>query len=160
MHEIIEWHNVLKPVKINKGFFLLKFYFKITLVKATILVIIFWNFTIFLYRSESPQVKRSLISIITNLVYELLHKLLNNLRNTGKTPNLGEDMAHCSISLPEFKLTGFNLSRIANCHTTNKYAYTHQVILNALWTLNRQAKIFLRIKPAYFWRDVKEIFKL
>ena len=123
---------MLKPVKINKGFFLLKFYFKITLVKATILVIIFWNFTVFLYRSESPQVKPSLISIITNLAYELLHKLPNNLRNTGKTANLGGDIAHCSISLPEFKLPGFNLSRIADCHTTNKYPYPHQVILIAL----------------------------
>ena len=39
-------------------------------------VIIFWNFTKFQYRSDSPQVNGNLISSIANLVYELP----NNLR--------------------------------------------------------------------------------
>ena len=52
--------------------------FKICL--ATIVVIIFWNFTIFQYTSDSPQVKRNLISSIANFVYKLPHELLNNLR--------------------------------------------------------------------------------
>ena len=47
---------------------------------TTILVIIFWNFTMFQYRSKSPQVKRNLLSSITNLVYKLPHELLNELR--------------------------------------------------------------------------------
>ena len=42
------------------------------------LVIIFWNFTVFQYRFDLPQVKRNLISIITNL--RLPHKLPNDLR--------------------------------------------------------------------------------
>ena len=46
----------------------------------TILVIIFWNFTIFLYRSDSPQVKRYLISSIASLVHELTHEFPNDLR--------------------------------------------------------------------------------
>ena len=37
----------------------------------TILVIIYWNFTIFQYRSDSPQVKGNFISSIANLVFEL-----------------------------------------------------------------------------------------
>ena len=46
---------------------------------TTILLIIFWNFTIFQYRSGSPQVKRNLISSIAHLVYELPYELPNNL---------------------------------------------------------------------------------
>ena len=46
----------------------------------TILVIIFWNVTIFEYRSNSSQIKWNLISSIANLVYELLHELPNDLR--------------------------------------------------------------------------------
>ena len=49
-------------------------------LKITILVIIFWNFTIFQYRSNSPQVKGNLISSIANLVYELPHELPNDLK--------------------------------------------------------------------------------
>ena len=43
-------------------------------------MITFWHFLIILLRSESPQVKRCLISSITNLVHELPHELLNELR--------------------------------------------------------------------------------
>ena len=42
---------------------------------STILVIIFWHFLIIQLRSESPQVKRYLISSITNLVHELPNDL-------------------------------------------------------------------------------------
>ena len=45
-----------------------------------ILVIIFWNFTMLQYRSDSPQVKQKLIFSIANLVYELPHELPNDLR--------------------------------------------------------------------------------
>ena len=45
-----------------------------------ILVIIFCNFTIFQYRSDSPQVKGNLVSSIANLVCELPHELPNDLR--------------------------------------------------------------------------------
>ena len=36
----------------------------------------------FEYDSDSPQVKRNLISTVTNLEYELPHELLNGLRPT------------------------------------------------------------------------------
>lgn len=49
-------------------------------VKAAILVAIFWNFMMFQCMSISPQVRRTLISSIINLVYELPHQLLNDLR--------------------------------------------------------------------------------
>ena len=48
--------------------------------QPAILIIIFWNFTIFQYRSDSPQVEGNLISSIANLVYELPHELPNKLR--------------------------------------------------------------------------------
>ena len=44
------------------------------------MVIIFWNFTMFYYRLDEPQVKRNVISSKANLVYELPHKLPNDLR--------------------------------------------------------------------------------
>ena len=58
-----------------------------------ILIIIFWNFTIFQYRSNSPQVKGTLISSIANLVYELPNELPNDFRlrilgNIRKISNL------------------------------------------------------------------------
>ena len=43
------------------------------------MVIIFWNFTIFQFMSDSPQVKQSLISSITNLIYELPYKLVEDV---------------------------------------------------------------------------------
>ena len=51
-----------------------------TEVIVTILVIIFLNFTIFQYRTDSPQVKGNLISSIANLVYELPRELQNDVR--------------------------------------------------------------------------------
>ena len=49
-------------------------------ISPTILVIIFWNFTIFQYISNSPKIKRNLICSIANLVYELPHELPNDLK--------------------------------------------------------------------------------
>ena len=48
------------------------------LLSSTILVIIFWNIIMFQFRPDSQQVKRNLISDITNLVYEVPHKLQND----------------------------------------------------------------------------------
>ena len=48
--------------------------------KTTILVIIFRHFLIVYLRSESSQVKRYLISSITNLAHELPHELPSDLR--------------------------------------------------------------------------------
>ena len=42
--------------------------------------IIFWNFSMFQYTPDSPQVKQNLISTITNFVCELPHELQNGLR--------------------------------------------------------------------------------
>ena len=44
-----------------------------------ILVIIFRDFTMFQYWSDSPQVKRNLLSTIANLTYELSRELPNDL---------------------------------------------------------------------------------
>ena len=49
-------------------------------ILITILVIMFWHFLIISLRSESPQVKRYLISSITNLVHELPHEFPNDFR--------------------------------------------------------------------------------
>ena len=48
------------------------------LLSSLILVIIFWNIIMFQFRPDSQQVKRNLISDITNLVYEVPHKLQND----------------------------------------------------------------------------------
>ena len=45
-----------------------------------IIVIIFWNFTMFYKRPDKPQVKKNVISSRENLVYELSHDLPNHLR--------------------------------------------------------------------------------
>ena len=47
---------------------------------STILVIIFRDFLIISLTSESRQIKRYLISSITNLVHELPHEWPNDLR--------------------------------------------------------------------------------
>lgn len=46
----------------------------------------FWQFIVFQCRSNLPKSKRELISSIINVVYELPHKLPNDLglRNLGK----------------------------------------------------------------------------
>ena len=50
------------------------------LQNTAILVMIFWNFTVFQCRSNSPQLKQILISSITNLLYELSNELPNGLK--------------------------------------------------------------------------------
>ena len=76
---------------------------------STILVIIFQNFAKFYYRSDLPQVKGNLISSTANLVYELPHKLPNDLRlrKLGiirEISNLGGHIAQSLVSLQELRL--------------------------------------------------------
>ena len=47
---------------------------------STIMILIFWNFTIFQFRSDSPEVKQSLIFSIRNLIYKYPDELSNDLR--------------------------------------------------------------------------------
>ena len=79
--------------------------------RPTILVIIYWNFTVFQYRFDSPNIKRTLISSIANSVYELPHEVPNNktqdlrkLGNIRKISNLGGHIAQCLVSLQEIRL--------------------------------------------------------
>ena len=44
------------------------------------MVIIFWQFTVFQYKHDLPEVKWDLISIITDFVLQLPHELLKGLR--------------------------------------------------------------------------------
>ena len=46
----------------------------------TILAIIFWQFAVFPLKFDSPQVKQNLISSIIKVLYELSHKLQNDLK--------------------------------------------------------------------------------
>ena len=94
---------------------------------TAILVIIFWNFTIFQYMPDSPQVKRNVISNVANLVYQLPHdlrfkifaargalvltqggekrlKILGKLGRIRKISNLGGHIAQCPVSFQEIRL--------------------------------------------------------
>ena len=78
-------------------------------ISPTILVIIFWNFTIFQCRYNSQKVKGNLISSIANLVYELPHELLHDLilrilGNIRNISNLVRHIAQCLVSLQELRL--------------------------------------------------------
>ena len=46
----------------------------------TTMVIIFWQFTVFWYKHDLPELKWDLISIITDFVLQLPHELLKGLR--------------------------------------------------------------------------------
>ena len=71
----------------------------------TIVVIIFWNLTMFQFRSHSPQVKRNLISSITNLVFKWLINYQMNLNlPKSQISNLCGGIVLCPVSLPEIKL--------------------------------------------------------
>ena len=73
----------------------------------TIFVIIFWHILITSLRSESLQVKRCLISSIRNLLHDLPHDLLNDLRLSilrnqeilEKKSNTSGDAAKCPVFL-------------------------------------------------------------
>ena len=73
-------HRSLTKVCTNVKVKVVKVCFWSSYQEATILAIIFWHFLIIQHRSESPQVKRYLISTITNLVHELPHELANDSR--------------------------------------------------------------------------------
>ena len=72
----------------------------------TILVILFWNFTVFQCRPDSPQVKGNQISSIVNLVYELpplgsqeIRKYQNNVK-FGWRHSLGLRLPSRTQTLP------------------------------------------------------------
>ena len=75
----------------------------------TTLVVMFCNFKVFSYKSDSQQVKRNLISSIANLVYDSPHELLNDLRteylwklgNFNAISDWGGDVTWYPLSLPE-----------------------------------------------------------
>ena len=69
----------------------------------TILVIIFWNFIIFLYRSDSPQIKQNLIS--SRVVEQLQTQGIRKRDNIRKVLNLGGHTTQCLVSLHELKLS-------------------------------------------------------
>ena len=54
--------------------------FKFMCAFTKILVMMFWNFIMFQYKSDLPQVKQKLVSSTKNLVYKFPHELPNNLR--------------------------------------------------------------------------------
>ena len=85
----------------------------------TILMIIFWNFTIFYYRSDSPQVKGNLISSMAKLVYKLPQELQNDLRlRISGSQEILEKYAQCIVSLPELRLCKQQLKTRKNrCQT-------------------------------------------
>ena len=63
-------------------------------------------------RSDSPQIKRNVISSIDNLVYELSHDFPNDLRlrmlgskkKLGNSRNLGGDITQCTVFPFEIQL--------------------------------------------------------
>ena len=87
-----------------------------------ILVTIFWNFAIFQYRSDSPQVKRNLTSSTSNLVYKLPHQLPNDLRlrklgNIIKFTNLGGHIAQCPVSPHKNQILTIAVKKFAKIDT-------------------------------------------
>ena len=97
---------------------------------STILVIIFWNFTMFQCKSDSPHVKQFLIVSTINLVYELPHELPNDLRlrilaNIMKFLNLAEVKSQYSVSLPiiqRWQQQSKNMQQISKpCHPLQFY---------------------------------------
>ena len=100
---------------------------------STILVIIFWNFATFYYRSDLPRVKGNLISSTANLVYELPHKLPNDLRlrKLGiirEISNLGGHIAQSLVSLQELRLCKQQLKKLAK--TDTKLFFSCPVLLD------------------------------
>ena len=75
-----------------------------------ILVIVFWNFTIFEYKPDQPKVKQNVISSKRNLVYEVRHetpndfaiRLLRKKEILGKSSIWVETQSHAQPPLPKF----------------------------------------------------------
>ena len=72
------YHMATLGIDASLSFFIMSD--SVFLLVPTIMVIIFWNFTMFYYRPDEPQVKRNVISSKVNLVYALPHELPNDLR--------------------------------------------------------------------------------
>ena len=96
-----------------------------TLTKiTTILAIIFKHFSIILLRSESPQVKRYLISSRRNLVQELPHQLPNDWRL--RIVRNEEILENCQILVetqPSAKSSFQKLNVDNSCQKTRKIRY-------------------------------------
>ena len=88
---------------------------------CTILVIRFWNFTMFQYRFQLPQVMLNLIfSMSLRVLSQDVRKfktenLIRKLGNIGKFSNLVEDIAQCLVFPPEIKLW-LQQSKITQCN--------------------------------------------
>ena len=116
-------------------------------LKTTILVIIFWHFLIIWLRSESSQVKRYLISSITNLVHELPHELPNDLRL--RILGNQEILEKCQMwvqTQPKSQSSFQKLNVDNSCQKTHKIRYQ---IFEALSNFT----VFLYFCVKYFGQD-------
>ena len=115
----------------------------------TILLTTFQNFKMFQYRSDSPQVKRYLISSIANLVDhvpDVLDLGSRKLGNIRKISNLGGRIVQCLVSFQELTLYKQQLKNTQK-HIPNFYFPVH-----FYWTLH--------FVPNHFVQDClsKQIF--
>ena len=101
-----------------------------------ILVIICWNFTIFEYKSDSPQAKGNLISSIANLVYGLPNELPNNLRDLGSQEirkyqkNLKFGWTHSIVSILPSRTQTLRIAVKKHAITDTKFFISCLVLLD------------------------------
>ena len=96
----------------------------------TMLVIIFQNFKIFQYRSDSPQVKGAFISSIANLVYELPHELPNDLRLRKYQKNIKFGQTHSLVHSLPLETQTLQIAVKKHPKTAIKLSFSCPVLLN------------------------------
>ena len=120
--------------------------------EATISFIIFWDFSMFYQIFLSPQVKQC--AIITNKhgIYELPHKLPNDLRlrklgNIRKLSKLHRTIAQCSVHLPKWKFCWRKLLKNRNLTLTVVHYFTWklELVSDVLWVIVEKRKLIVDI---------------
>ena len=117
-------------------------------VNTAIVVIIFWHPLIIQLTSESPKVKRCLLSSITNLVHELPHDLPNDLRL--RILGNQEILEKCQMwvqTQPNAQSSFQKLNVDNSCQKTRKIRYyVFEVLPNFIVSLYFVANILSRIE--------------
>ena len=117
------------------------------ITQCPILVKIFWHFLLIQLTSESPQVKRYLISSITNLAQELPHELPNDLGL--RILQNQEILEKCQMwvqTQPNAQSSFQKLNDDNSCQKTCRIRYyIFEVLLNFIVFLYFEPNIFSRI---------------
>ena len=119
----------------------------------TMLVIIFWNFSLFQCSSDSPQIKQNLISNMTNFIDELPREFPNDWRlrklgNIRKVSNLsGDSLSELAMAVKKYAKADIKV--LQSCPILRDFFTLFQIFYSVIagtYTRLRVTDIYLNVR--------------